>query len=51
MAPLVKRTLPTLELLSLFLSVKCSPNMLRALSGSSISDFVVAVDAQVVLFW
>lgn len=50
-APLVKRTLPTLELLSVFLAFKCVPNMLRALPDSSISDIVVAVDAQVALSW
>ena len=49
--PLVKKTLPTLELLSVFLAFKCVPNMLRALPDSSISDIVVAVDAQVALSW
>ena len=49
MAPLVKRTLPTLKLLPVFLSVECIPNMLRVLSDSCISDIAVAVDAQVVL--
>ena len=50
-APQVKRTLPILELLSVFLSVKCIPNMLRALPDSCISDIVVAVNAQLVLSW
>ena len=49
--PLVKRTLPTLELLSVFLSVKFIPNMLRTLSDSCNSDIVVTVDAHVVLSW
>ena len=50
-APLVKRILPKLELLSVFLSVKCIPNILRALSDSYISDIVVADDTQVALSW
>jgi hypothetical protein len=51
-APLKTKTLPTLELLSVFLAVKCLKNILATLSQSvSVSDVTVAVDAQVVLNW
>ena len=50
-APKKTKTLPTLELLSVFLALKCLPTVLKAYSKSKISKITIAVDAQVVLSW
>ena len=51
MASLVTRTLPTLELLSVYLAFRCQPNLLKTYSLIDISDVLIAVDAQIVLSW
>lgn len=50
-APLKSKTLPTLELLAVFLAVKCLGNILEMFSNISIKNTFVAVDAQIVLSW
>jgi len=49
-APLKSRTVPTLELLSVHLALKCLPSLLSPLRGK-IKDIIISVDAQVVLTW
>ena len=49
-APLQKKSMPTLELLSVFLAFKCLGQLLKSLTCSLIS-LTLAVDAQVVLAW
>ena len=50
-APKKSKSLPTLELLSAFLGIKCLDNILNAYSNSQITQIVIAVDAQIVLSW
>ena len=50
-SPLIKRTLPSLELLSVFLPVKCIPNILKVFPLETVKRIIVAVDTQVVLSW
>ena len=52
-APSKKKTLPTLELLGVFLGMKCLPNILDALrtGGNLVSSVTFYLDAQVVLSW
>ena len=50
-APLLTKSLPTLELLGVFLSVKGLFSILKTFSKVSINNVYVAVDAQVVLSW
>ena len=45
------KSLPTLELLSVFLAVKGLFSMLKTYSNYNINKIVIAVDAQVVLSW
>ena len=49
--PVKSITLPTLELMSVFLGFKCLSNLVRSLALDSIVKVEVAVDAQVVLNW
>lgn len=49
-APLARKTLPSLELLSVVLAFKCLLNIVKNLS-SNIGKIILAVDAQVVLSW
>ena len=50
-APMKSKSLPTLELLSVFLAVKCLPTLLDAYSQGMIHNVTISVDAQVVLAW
>ena len=50
-APMMSKSLPTLELLSVFLAVKCLPTLLDAYSQGMIHNVTISVDAQVVLAW
>ena len=50
-APMKAKSLPTLELLSAFLSVKCLPTLLKVYSPGNVPNVTIAVDAQVVLSW
>ena len=50
-ASLIKRTLFSLELLLVFLAVKCIPNILKVFRPETGKRIFVAVDAQVVLSW
>jgi len=49
-APIKEKSLPTLELLAVFLAMKCLPTILTALE-SKVKHLTIAVDAQVVLSW
>ena len=50
-APLKRKSLPTLELLSVFLSHKGLFSLLKTFRKVKIRKIVIAVDAQVVLAW
>ena len=50
-APLQEKTLPTLELLSVFLGMQGLKTILQNLKDFSVRSVYVAVDAQVVLSW
>lgn len=50
-APMKPESLPTLELLAVFLDIKCLLPLLKAYSRIKIGDVVISVDAQVVLSW
>lgn len=50
-APMQARTLPTLELLSVFFAFKCLPTVLSSISKVKIQELIFGVDAQVVLSW
>ena len=50
-APMKPRSLPTLELLAVFLVIKCLLPLLKVYSRIRIGDIVISVDAQVVLSW
>ena len=50
-ARMKSKSLPTLELLSVFLAIKCLPTLLNAYSQGMILSITIAVDAQVVLAW
>ena len=47
--PIKSKSLPTLELLSVFLAIKCLPTLLNAYSQRMIHNITISVDAQVVL--
>ena len=49
-APAKSKSLPTLELLAVFLALKCLPTILNALTVK-IESITICVDAQVVLSW
>ena len=49
-APHPAKTLPTLELLAVYLAFKCLPSVLNAVKGC-VTDITVASDSQVVLSW
>ena len=49
-APVKDKSLPTLELLSVFLAIKCLSKIISSLNAK-ITKITVAVDAQVVLSW
>ena len=50
-APLITKSLPTLELLGVFLSFKGLFSILKTFSRVRINNIFIAVDAQVVLSW
>ena len=50
-APLIRKSLPTLELLSVFTGFKCLKNLLKTFKKFKINNVYFAVDAQVVLSW
>ena len=50
-APMKPKSLPTLELLSVFLAIKCLPTLLNTYSQGMIHNITLSVDAQVVLAW
>ena len=50
-APMEPKSLPTLELLAVFLAIKCLLPLLKAYSRIRIGDIVISVDSQVVLSW
>ena len=49
-APLKTKTLPTLELMAVYLGLRCLPSILSALCNR-VRDVVFCVDAQIVLSW
>ena len=49
-APIKNKSLPTLELLSVFLAMKCLPTILKSFSVN-VKEIILCVDAQVVLAW
>ena len=49
-APVKSKSLPTLELLSAFLAIKCLPNILNGLKGR-VTNVTLCLDAQIVLSW
>ena len=49
-APTKTKSLPTLELLSVFLAFKCLDSILNAVTGK-IDSIIICVDAQIVLPW
>ena len=50
-APTKSKSLPTLELLSVFLAMKCLPTIINSLNDSNVTDITIGVDAQIVLSW
>ena len=50
-APTVAKSLPTLELLSVYLALKCLKNVCEVFCWLDIKNLYVAVDAQIVLAW
>lgn len=50
-APLKKKTLPTLELLGVYLAFKCLHNLMNSLSRINVSAITIAMDSQIVLSW
>ena len=50
-SPLKSKTIPTLELLSVFLALKCLITMLKFIPVKNIKDLFICVDAQIVLSW
>ena len=50
-APMSPRTLPTLELLAVYLALKCLKNISSSFCHLDIKNLFLAVDAQVVLAW
>ena len=50
-APVKKKTLPTLELLAVYLAFKCLPIIIQSLSGVNIEGITICVDAQIILSW
>ena len=50
-APTVIKSQPTLELLFVYLALKCRKNMCKAFCHLSIKNLFVAVDAQIILAW
>ena len=50
-APLKSKTLPTLELLAVFLAMKCLMNILPTLQRTNVTEIILATDSQIVLSW
>lgn len=50
-APLKSRSLPTLELLAIYLAKKCLLGLVKALGRVNITNVVIAVDSQIALSW
>lgn len=46
-----KKSVPTLELLAVYLALKCLPAVLDSLSQKTVTDIFIGVDAQVVISW
>ena len=50
-APVKSKSLPTLELLSVYLALKCLPSILQSVNDAKVLNLTVCVDAQVALSW
>lgn len=50
-APLKKKTLPTLELLGVYLAFKCIFNLMNSLGRVPVLSVIFATDSQIVLSW
>ena len=50
-SPVKSRSLPTLELLSVYLSLRCLESLLFSYNSNTFSSIIIAVDAQIVLSW
>ena len=51
MVPVARKSLPSLELLGVYLAIKCLKTLLNVYSNITIKEIIMAVDAQVVLSW
>jgi len=49
-APTKSKSIPTLELMSVYLALRCVPSLINSLSGL-VTSITVCVDAQIVLSW
>jgi len=49
-SPSKSKSLPTLELMAVYLALRCLPSILKSV-GSAVQDVTIGVDAQVVLSW
>ena len=49
--PVARKSLPSLELLGVYLAIKCLKTLLNVYSNITIKEIIMAVDAQVVLSW
>ena len=49
--PLARKYLPSLELLGVYLAIKCLKTLLNVYSNITFKEIIMAVDAQVVLSW
>ena len=49
--PLARKSLPSLELLGVYLAIKCLKTLLNVYSNIKFEEIIMAVDAQVVLSW
>jgi hypothetical protein len=50
-APIKSKTLPTLELLAIYLAMKCLLNVLPTLKRTKVTEITIATDSQIVLSW
>ena len=51
MIPKEKMTLPALELLEVFMAIKCLKTLLKVHAKLKIDEIIISVDAQIVLSW
>ena len=49
--PVARKSLPSLELLGVYLAIKCLKTLLNVYSNITFEEIIMAVDAQVVLSW